>query len=117
MKDFVREISEVIDSEVQDETLRERLKEAIRLRLYGEGSGFIKYGLALRLVEHSWLQKNWRPLVMVMLAGMVVCNYMLVPMLGFTPIVLPKEVFQLMKIGLGVYITGRTVEKIMALKG
>jgi len=102
---FLNNILEIIDNEIQDETLKKKLKEAI-----------IKHDSTLRLVEHSWLQKNWRPLIMMMLAGMIVCNYTLAPILGFTPIALPEEIFQLMKIGLGVYITGRTIEKIVALK-
>ena len=105
-ENFIKEISDIIDKKIQNEDLRKSLKEDL-----------IKHFFALRLVEHSWLQKNWRPLVIVSFAGMIIYNYVFSSIFGFNPVEIPKEVFQVIKIGLGFYVTGRTVEKIMALKG
>ena len=105
-KEFEKEILNIIDEKIQDEELKKDLKKDL-----------VKHLLALELVEHSWLQKNWRPLIMVSFAGMIVYNYIFSFIFGFTPVEIPNEVFQVIKVGLGFYVTGRTVEKIMALKG
>ena len=116
MKDFEEKILSVIDKEIQDETLREKLKKRIRLKLEEIKIELLKCGLALRLVEHSWLQKNWRPLTVVMLTSMVVCNYVLCPLLGLAPVEIPSEVFRVIEIGLGAYVVGRTIEKVSVLR-
>jgi len=116
MKDFEEKILSVIDKEIQDETLKKKLKERIKLKLEEIKIELLKCGLALRLVEHSWLQKNWRPLTVVMLTGMVVCNYVLCPLLGLAPVEIPSEVFRVIEIGLGAYVVGRTIEKVSVLR-
>lgn len=59
----------------------------------------------------SWLTRSWRPIVMVTFLAMVVSYWM-----GYTPSniteALLMEVFLLIKIGLGGYLGGRTIEKI-----
>lgn len=59
----------------------------------------------------SWLQRNWRPITMMALVGMV-CVYWM----GFTsreldePVIL--SILDIVQIGLGGYIGGRTAEKL-----
>ncbi len=65
----------------------------------------------------SWLQRNWRPLLMLVIIVIVANNYILYPYLSiFTDKVrvldLPDRLWQLMEIGVGGYILGRTVEKV-----
>lgn len=59
----------------------------------------------------SWLQRNWRPLMMVWF-GILVGGYWF----GFTPENLSEDailsLFGLIKLGLGGYVLGRSVEKI-----
>ena len=65
----------------------------------------------------SWTQRNWRPVLMLSIVSIVVNNYILLPYasaLG-APMValdLPPELFNLMTIGVGGYIVGRSGEKI-----
>ena len=60
----------------------------------------------------SWLQRNWRPLVMVWFAVLVGAHW-----LGFTPENLkPEEIdalLDIVKVGLGGYVVGRSAEKVM----
>ena len=65
----------------------------------------------------SWLQRNWRPLLMLVIIVIVANNYILYPYLSiFTDKVrildLPDRLWTLMEIGVGGYILGRTAEKI-----
>jgi len=60
---------------------------------------------------HSWLQRNWRPLIMLLFAFIIGWNYIAVPIFGATAADLDPEMWTLMKIGMGGYVFGRSVEK------
>jgi hypothetical protein len=68
----------------------------------------------------SWMQRNWRPLTMLVFTFIIANNYILVPyIMWFFPtgtpppqLALPPDMWTLMKIGLGGYVTGRSAEKI-----
>lgn len=61
----------------------------------------------------NWLQRSWRPLLMLSLVFVVVNNYILQPYFPSIFIVteLPDHLWELLKIGVGGYIVGRSVEK------
>ena len=58
----------------------------------------------------SWLAKNWRPMTMLVFTGIVVMYWF-----GYQPENMSPEtisdLFDLIKIGLGGYVVGRSVEK------
>lgn len=65
----------------------------------------------------SWLQRNWRPISMLVFLGVIVNNYILAPWLGALHIVIPTvpiadKMWSLLEIGIGGYIVGRSGEKI-----
>jgi len=65
----------------------------------------------------SWLQRNWRPLLMLVIITIVANNYILFPYLSIVTdkvkvLDLPDKLWVLMEIGVGGYILGRTVEKV-----
>lgn len=67
--------------------------------------------------SQSWLARNWRPILMLVFTYIVAHNYVFAPVLGaFTTKVaavpLPPEMWDLLKIGMGGYIVGRSAEKI-----
>lgn len=64
----------------------------------------------------SWLAKNWRPIMMMTFCGILIsywCGY--VPRELLNPVMPPMiaEIFDLIKIGMGGYIGGRSLEKIV----
>lgn len=64
----------------------------------------------------SWLQRNWRPLMMLAFILIIVNNYILVPYLSAFGLLhvtldLPPKMWSLLEIGVGGYVVGRTVEK------
>jgi hypothetical protein len=66
---------------------------------------------------HSWLQRNWRPILMLTVVAIIANNYILFPYaraLGANAVQLdlPDHMWQLMKIGVGGYIVGRSGESI-----
>ena len=60
----------------------------------------------------GWLQRNWRPILMLVFAGLVVAHWF-----GFTAPNIPESVqnslLNIVLIGVGGYIAGRSGEKIM----
>lgn len=59
----------------------------------------------------SWLQRNWRPLLMVLFGVIVANNYVLVPIFNLPAADIPPDMWDLLKLGVGGYVMGRTVEK------
>lgn len=81
----------------------------------GQREAAIAKIIASESASGYWLSAVWRPLTMVVFLGMIVSFW-----LGYVPENLNNkmppmiaELFGLMKIGIGGYIGGRTVEKIM----
>ncbi|NNL43297.1 MAG: hypothetical protein HKO79_12480 [Desulfobacterales bacterium] len=73
----------------------------------------------------SWLQRNWRPITMMVFVAIVANNYILFPYLSLfettaemtTKLELPKFMWDCIKLGLSGYIVGRSAEKIAAGNG
>ena len=64
----------------------------------------------------SWIAANWRPVVMLMFAFIVANNYIIAPyanaLFGVAiSLPLPPDLWQLLKLGIGGYVVGRSVEK------
>lgn len=57
---------------------------------------------------HSWMQRNWRPITMLTFLVLVVLDSF-----GWLPNPLAKEAWVLLQIGLGGYVAGRSIEKIV----
>jgi len=59
----------------------------------------------------SWLQRNWRPLLMVLFGVIIANNYIIVPIFNTPAAEIPPDMWDLLKLGVGGYVVGRTVEK------
>ncbi|MBL4693572.1 MAG: hypothetical protein JKY92_09620 [Magnetovibrio sp.] len=59
----------------------------------------------------SWLQRNWRPMLMVMFGVIIANNYLIVPIFNTPPADIPPDMWDLLKLGVGGYVMGRSVEK------
>lgn len=60
----------------------------------------------------SWIQRNWRPITMLTFLALVVFDSF-----GWLANPLASEAWTLLQIGLGGYVAGRSVEKVMNKKG
>ena len=56
---------------------------------------------------NSWLQRSWRPITMLTFLGLTVADSF-----GWLPNRLAPEAWQLLQLGLGGYVVGRSVEKV-----
>lgn len=117
-------VFDIVDKVVPDKDLAMQLKNQIQnviLSLEGKKLDIARDIIVAEANGHSWLQRNWRPLTMLTFVALIVSWW-----LGFTPAraseELMKELFGLIKVGLGGYVIGRSAEKtvpqiIEALKG
>ena len=68
--------------------------------------------IVLAEAQGSWLQGNWRPLLMVIFAGLVVAHWF-----GFTASNIPESVqnslLNIVMVGVGGYVMGRSAEKVV----
>ena len=66
--------------------------------------------------EH-WLVAAWRPITMLVFVFIIANNYILVPYINMflendiKPLELTEQMWELLKIGLGGYVVGRSAEK------
>ena len=66
----------------------------------------------------SWLQRNWRPMLMVLFGIIIANNFLVVPIMGTPMAQIPPDMWDLLKLGLGGYVLGRSAEKgVRAWKG
>jgi hypothetical protein len=64
----------------------------------------------------SWLQRNWRPSLMAIFGIIVANNYIIAPYLTAmfdwqVVLEIPEQLWGLLKLGVGGYIGGRSIEK------
>jgi hypothetical protein len=114
----------IIDKIVPDKDEAARIKAEIQLTAmemdHSEFETAIKEQSAIIQSEttgHSFLQRNWRPGLMCLFGLIIFNNYVLFPWLNAfwsaaPTMAIPPDMWTLLKIGVGGYVGGRTVEKL-----
>lgn len=120
-KETIDSIGNTIDKiDKSDEKLEMQLRYK-QLLMEMEGS-YLNYETKLlesqsKIIESeakgdSWLQRNWRPLLMLICMFIILNNYVLVPYFGIPVAVLDDHIWTLMEMGVTGYVAGRSLEKI-----
>ncbi len=60
----------------------------------------------------SWLQRNWRPTLMLICMFIIFNNYVLVPYFKIPSAILDDHIWNLIEMGVTGYVAGRSLEKI-----
>ena len=106
-------VLDIVDNVVEDKDEANRLKFEIQRQLIENKSSELEAAAKIVLAEAQggWLQRNWRPLLMVTFAGLVVAHWF-----GFTAPDIPESVqnslLNIVMVGVGGYVVGRSGEKI-----
>ena len=121
---IIGKAGDIIDQAVTDKDLANQLKadlnrEAMNMD-HAEVMEEIKAQAQIITAEiqsQSWLAANWRPILMLTIVAIIANNYIIYPYLSmFTDkaviLELPQDLYDLMKIGVGGYIVGRSAEKV-----
>jgi hypothetical protein len=112
-------LGKVLDRAIPDPVERERVKQqamAGLLAFEGRELAAAAGVIAAEAGGESWLQRNWRPLLMCVFGLIVFNNYVLAPYLealvSFSvTLAIPPAMWDLLKLGIGGYIVGRSAEK------
>ena len=104
---------DIVDDVVKDKDAANNLKFQIQKQLIETKSTELEARAKIVLAEAqgSWLQRNWRPLLMLTLAGLVVAHWF-----GFTAPDISESVQNSLRnivmIGVGGYVMGRSAQKV-----
>lgn len=104
----------VIDKAVEDKDQAAVLKAKLNAMALDGSLKELETAASVIIAEaqgDSWLQRNWRPMLMVLFGVIVANNYVVVPMFGTPAADIPPDMWDLLKLGVGGYVVGRSVEK------
>ncbi len=112
-------VGKAIDKAVPDAGQALELKGAVAAHIHQLAEIELKGAVDIILAEargESWLQRNWRPLLMLTCIAIIANNYVLYPYLKAVfgwgvALELPESLWELLKIGVGGYVVGRSLEK------
>lgn len=108
----------VVDKAVEDKTQAAAIKARLQEMVLSGQMKEIEAAAAIIQAEaqgESWLQRNWRPMLMCLFGLIVANNYMAAPMFGTPRAEIPPDMWDLLKLGIGGYVLGRSVEKGVAV--
>ncbi|NSW85488.1 MAG: hypothetical protein HPY84_04105 [Syntrophobacteraceae bacterium] len=108
----------LIDKVVEDKDQASRLKHDLQIELLNRDFSFIEKEIDARAQiiaaearGKSRLQRNWRPLLMLTFTYIIAHNYIISPMFSLPRLDIPPDMWELLKLGMGGYIVGRSIEK------
>jgi|TARA_R110000796_G_scaffold137009_1_gene253079 hypothetical protein len=115
-----------IDKAVVDKDMAIKLKNDLQQQTMDILSTEVKASSSIIRAEiksDSYLAKNWRPITMLTFVVIIANNYIIYPYLQLffnsgAMLDIPPDMWGLLKIGLGGYVVGRSVEKgVQVYKG
>jgi len=117
LKRIIKPVTDIIDKAVTDKDMAKQLKHDIEMTLSESLDKELEARRDIIVAEaqgESWLQRSWRPITMLSFLVLLFIYW-----LGLAPEYVVQseqamnQVFQLLQIGIGGYIVGRSGEKIM----
>ena len=116
MKGIVETVAGVIERLSISSTEKKRLKQELETLLvdYEREHLQVQSGVLRSEAQGNWLQRSWRPIIMLVFATIVLIGtFFDLPILSDT-----SRFWDLLEIGIGGYVIGRSAEKITGrLKG
>ncbi len=108
-----------IDEAIEDKDLAAKLKNSLQHKVMDTMRTEIESAASIIKAEvnsGNWLASNWRPITMLVFVFIIANNYILYPYLQMffnsgAMLDIPPDMWALLKIGLGGYVVGRSVEK------
>ncbi len=104
----------VIDKAVEDKDQAASIKAKLQEMVLTGQMKEIESAASIIVAEakgDSWLQRSWRPLLMCLFGVIIANNYLVVPLFGTPAAAIPPDMWDLLKLGVGGYVLGRSVEK------
>lgn len=111
---LLKGLFDVVDQAVEDKDQAAKIKAALQQKVLDGQMKELEAAANIIVAEakgDSWLQRNWRPLLMCLFGVIVANNYLVVPLFGTPAADIPPDMWDLLKLGVGGYVLGRSVEK------
>ena len=111
---LIKTLFKTIDKTIENKGDAERIKQSIQQQLLSGQLKELEAQASIIVAESKGgvLQRNWRPLLMIIFAGLIVAHWF-----GYTAPNIPESVqnslLNIVLVGMGGYIVGRSGEKIM----
>ncbi len=119
---IIEKAAGIIDKWVQDKDLAAKLNYDLQAQMLSLDYSALEKEidakakvLVAEVQGQSWLQRNWRPLLMLVFTYIVAHNYVIAPIFSITSVPVPEQMWTLLNIGIGGYIVGRSAEKIASV--
>lgn len=122
LKGLVSPITDLIGKAIPDKDLATQLSTQIEALLINADTTVVTQQAGVITAEaksDSWLARNWRPMTMLTFVFIVANNFIIAPYAQAifhqsVSLPTPPDLWELIKIGLGGYVVGRSGEKIMS---
>lgn len=120
---IISNITGLINKWVPDKDLAAKISADVEHQMLEENTKLIQSQIesqaAIVIAEakgESYLQRNWRPITMLVFVYIIAHNFIFVPLIhcfytAFPVLEIPPDMWALLKLGIGGYVVGRTVEK------
>lgn len=116
-------LGDVIKRVIPDSDKRAEIERETKLALLEHADSIEKVRGEIILAEaksQSWLTATWRPLLMMVVISIIAVNYLVFPIIaiGYPEIMnnvleLPDQLWNLLTLGVGGYVVGRSGEKMV----
>ena len=125
LTEIIKPVTDLVDNvtTTEEERLEAQAKLAaiskdveIKMLEYSTTLAEQRAKIILAEAQGSWLQRNWRPILMLAVIAIIVNNYILFPYLSMITskvkvLELPGGLWALLTTGVGGYVAGRSLEK------
>lgn len=114
-------LGDVLKRVIPDMDKRMDIEREVKLALLEHTDSLERIRGEIVLAEaksENWMTSAWRPLLMMVVVTIIACNYLVFPIVRiFYPemiqLELPAELWNLLTIGVGGYVVGRSGEKMI----
>jgi len=112
-KSVLEPVAKILDDVITNDEERMVAKKNIMKVITGFSEKMMQFQKDILTTEMkgNWLQRSWRPILMLMFGFIVIYEYFIAKVFLLPSAGLPVEFWQLLKLGMGGYIIGRSVEK------
>jgi len=121
LKGLVSPITDLVGKAIPDKDLAAQLSTQIEALIINADTSVVTEQAGVIKAEaqgESWLQRNWRPITMMVFVAIVANNFIIAPYAQAivhqsVSVPTPPDLWELIKIGLGGYVVGRSAEKMV----
>lgn len=113
-------VSKLLDQFIEDKDLSKKLKQEIELEVLKNKDELTRIAADVVKSEaqsEHWIVAAWRPILMLTITAIVAVHYLIFPIAAQfgleLALELPSELWNLLTIGVGGYVVGRSGEKMV----